>query len=77
MTRTILIGLVLAALLLGGLASPAAAQPVDDCQNADRGPDGDGPPGFVASLVPDFLSDLIGSLPVPNFVKSFFGASTC
>lgn len=76
MNRTTIIGLTLVVLLLGGLATPAAAQPVDECQNADRGPD-DGPPGFVAGLVPDFISDLIGSLPVPNFVKSFFGASTC
>ncbi len=77
MKRTIAIGLVLALLLVGGLASPAAAQPVDECQNADLGPGEDGPPGFVAGLVPDFISDLIGSLPVPNFVKSFFGAATC
>lgn len=77
MKRTTLIGVVLAVLLLGSLAGPAAAQPVDECQNADRGPGEDGPPGFVAGLVPDFISDLIGSLPVPNFVKTFFGAATC
>jgi hypothetical protein len=76
MNRTTIIGAVLAVLLLGGLATPVAAQPVDECQNAEQGPD-DGPPGFVAGLVPDFISDLIGSLPVPNFVKSFFGAATC
>ena len=77
MNRTHLIGVVLAVLLLGGLATPVAAQPDDECQNADLGPGEDGPPGFVAGLVPDFISDLIGSLPVPNFVKSFFGAPTC
>lgn len=73
----------IAALLVVGLLvsiavapGAAAAQP-DECMNADRGPGEDGPPGFVAGLVPDFLSDLIGSLPVPNFVKSFFGAPTC
>lgn len=59
--------------------STAATQDdgVDECMNADKGPGENGPPGFVADLVPDFLSDLIGSLPVPNFVKSLFGASTC
>lgn len=77
MNRTTVIGIALAVLLLGSLAVPAAAQPVDECQNADRGPGEDGPPGFVADIVPNFLSDLIGSLPVPNFVKTFFGAPTC
>lgn len=76
MNRTTIIGIVLALLRLGGLGTPAAAQPIDECQNADEGPE-DGPPGFVAGIVPDVISDLIGSLPVPNFVTSFFGASTC
>lgn len=66
------------------LAAPVAAQPggnVDECENADEGPSGDaGPPGFVSGLldgVAGFLGDLFSSLPVPNFVKGFFGASTC
>lgn len=66
------------------LAAPVAAHDgehggqVDECQNQDRGPGGDaGPPGFVADVTPDFLSGLIGGLPVPDFVKSTFGASTC
>lgn len=79
---------VLAAILLVTVAvAPAAAAQdgavatqdgnVDECMNADKGPGENGPPGFVADLVPNFISDLIGGLPVPNFVKSFFGASTC
>lgn len=71
--------LVVAAVLIGAVA-PAAAQPaggVDECQNADEGPGEDGPPSFVGGLIPDFLSDLFASLPVPNFVKAFFGAPTC
>jgi len=85
---------IAATLLVGTLlAVPAAAHPdnyaesdigssdggtVDECKNAENGPNGDGgPPGFVGGLVPDFISDLIGGLPVPNFVKSLFGASTC
>ena len=74
-----------AVLMIGSLVSialapgAAAAQPdsVDECMNADKGPGENGPPGLVAGLVPDFISNLIGSLPIPNFVKSFFGASTC
>lgn len=62
--------------LTGGVAAQTAG-PVDECQNAERGPGENGPPGFVAGLVPNFISELIGSLPVPNFVKTFFGASTC
>jgi hypothetical protein len=77
--------IVLAALaVLVALVAPVAAaslgdttpmQTTSDCDGTDVGPGEDaGPPGFVADLVPDFLSDLIGSLPVPNFVKSLFGA---
>lgn len=71
------IAIVSIVLLLSLLFIPGAAlaQP-DECMNAEQGPD-NGPPGFVAGLVPDFISDLIGSLPVPNFVKAFFGATTC
>ncbi|WP_435062299.1 histidine kinase [Halobaculum sp. EA56] len=91
MTTTDLARLLVAALVVAGLAlAPAAAAaqpdgtdvPTDECRNADAGPDGDGgPPGFVGdllgSVVPDFVSDLIGSLPVPDFLKSLFGAETC
>lgn len=66
--------------LLVGAAAPVAAQPgdtVDECKNAEEGPGQDGPPGFVGSLIPNFLSDLFAELPVPNFVKAFFGAPTC
>lgn len=82
MKRTTIILAALAVLV--ALVAPAAAaglgdttpvQTNSDCGGTDAGPSGDaGPPGFVADLVPDFLSDLIGSLPVPNFVKSLFGA---
>lgn len=75
-----LIPLLAMLVLTGAFAAPVSAQPtetIDECQNADQGPGEDGPPGFVAGLVPNFISDLIGSLPVPNFVKSFFGAPTC
>lgn len=67
-------------LISSALAPPVAAQPSDngdECENADEGPSGDGPPGFVGGLMPDFLSDLFAALPVPNVVKSFFGAPTC
>lgn len=81
MKRDRTITLVLVALVVGVAVAPAgvAAQPdgVDECTNADRGPGEDGPPGFVADLAPDFVSDLVGALPVPNFVKAFFGAPTC
>lgn len=80
MSKTWLIPLVAVVLLLGVVAAPAAAQPADggdECKNADRGPGENGPPGFVDSLIPNFLSDLFASLPVPNFVKAFFGAPTC
>jgi hypothetical protein len=83
MTHRTILTVALAVLLTVTLAAPAAAAtqteaPVDECQNAEKGPGGDGgPPSFVADLVPDFLSDLLSGLPVPNFVKSAFGASTC
>lgn len=80
MRSTLPIAVVALLLLAGAVAAPAAAQPteqVDECQNADRGPGDDGPPGFVGGLVPDVLSDLFASLPVPNFVKALFGAPTC
>lgn len=82
-----IVSVVAALLLLSVAVAPAAAvqgdgiaaadDEVDECTNADRGPGDTGPPGFVADLVPDFIGDLIGGLPVPNFVKTFFGASTC
>lgn len=75
-----LVPIVAVLILTSGTTAPVAAQPVgggDECKNADKGPGENGPPGFVANLVPNFLSDLMGSLPVPNFVKSFFGAETC
>lgn len=78
MKRLILLTAVL--VLLSAFAAPGTAQPagnVDECENADQGPGEDGPPGFVGSLIPGFLSDLFAWLPVPNFVKAFFGAPTC
>lgn len=80
MKTTWIITVTVVLLLGSAFVAPAAAQPgdnVDECQNADQGPGEDGPPGFVGSLMPDFLSDLFASLPVPNFVKAFFGAPTC
>ena len=80
MRQTLPLALAALLLLAGAVAAPAAAQPadqVDECRNAELGPGEDGPPGFVGSLVPDFLSDLFASLPVPNFVKALFGAPTC
>ena len=76
-TATVL--LLLVGLLVGAVG-PVGAQPgdgVDECMNAEEGPGEDGPPGFVGGLIPDFLSDLFAVLPVPNFVKAFFGAPTC
>jgi hypothetical protein len=80
-TIAILLGVLVVA---SAFVAPATAQPgdnVDECQNADEGPSGDaGPPGFVSGLlggVAGFLGDLFSGLPVPNFVKGFFGASTC
>ena len=57
---------------------PSGRQPdgVDECMNPERGPGEDGPPNFVAGLVPNVVSDPIGGLPVPNVVKDFFGAPT-
>ena len=81
-----IIGALAALLLLSVVAMPAAAAPgaadgpaeqVDDCKNAENGPDGEGPPGFVGGLVPDFVSGLMSDLPVPNVVKSAFGAEAC
>jgi hypothetical protein len=56
MKRTTILSLVLSIALLAGMTAPALAQPtdpVDECQNEDAGPDGDGPPGFVADLTPE------------------------
>lgn len=84
MSRTVAV--LLAVLLLTSALAPTAvaAQPgdeIDECENADEGPSGDaGPPGFVSGLVEGvagFLGDLFSRLPVPNFVKEFFGAATC
>lgn len=81
-----IIGALAALLLMSVVAMPAAAAPgaadgpaeqVDDCKNAQNAPDGDGPPGFVADLVPEFVSGLMSDLPVPNVVKSAFGAEAC
>lgn len=80
MSKQWLITALVALVVLGAFVTPVAAQPggnVDECQNAEEGPGEDGPPGFVGSLMPDFLSDLFASLPVPNFVKALFGAPTC
>lgn len=80
MTRNWFAAVLAVVLLVTAFAGPVAAQPtggVDECQNAENGPGSNGPPGFVAGLVPDFIGDLIGGLPVPNFVKAFFGAPTC
>lgn len=65
---------VMAALLV--FSAFAVAQPAE---TPDGEEDGDaGPPGFVSDLVfnkvPGFLSGLFASLPVPDFVKGFFGA---
>lgn len=73
--RTALIVYIALVLSITVLPGAALAQP-DECMNADQGPE-NGPPGFVADITPNFISDLIGSLPVPNFVKGFFGATTC
>lgn len=75
-----LIPIMAVLVLLSAAVGPVGAQPadpVDECQNAEEGPGDDGPPAFVGSLMPGFLGDLFSSLPVPNFVKSFFGAPTC
>lgn len=87
MTLKKLATVLVAVLLLSVAVAPAAAHDgahengmstVDECKNADKGPGANGgPPSFVGGLVPDFLGDLMASLPVPNFVKSLFGAETC
>lgn len=84
MKRTI-VTLLTVLVVTSALAVPATAgqsgADVDECRNADKGPTGDaGPPGFVGGIVggvAGFLGDLVGGLPVPGFVKGFFGASTC
>lgn len=71
---------VLGLLLFGAVGTGGAVgvdDRIDECTNADEGPGENGPPGFVAELVPNFQSDLVETLPVPNFVKGFFGAQTC
>jgi len=82
MKRALLVA-VAALVLLAGIAPAAVAAHEGDhgdddaaaCDGGDHGPDGDGgPPGFVADVTPDFLQDLVGSLPVPDFLKSLFGA---
>jgi|AntRauTorcE11898_2_1112593.scaffolds.fasta_scaffold01463_9 hypothetical protein len=87
MNTKLIVGVLAALMLVSVAATPAVAaqatdqagtEQVDECTNADKGPDGDaGPPGFVSNLVPDFLGDLFASLPAPDFVKSAFGAETC
>ncbi len=83
MTRRTIMTVALVAMLAIGLAAPAAAaaapgtDQVDECKNADNGSSDGGPPGFISDVTPDFLGDLLGGLPVPNFVKSAFGAETC
>lgn len=58
-----------------GLGDTSPMRTNSDCGGTDVGSGEDsGPPGFVADLVPDFLSNLLGSLPVPTFVKSLLGA---
>lgn len=80
MSRKLLTPLIAVLLIASVFAMPVAAQPadpVDECVNADEGPGANGPPQFVGSLLPDFLSELFSSLPVPDFVKALFGAETC
>lgn len=67
--------------LVGGIGAAHTGEHSDECKNADQGPaEGQGPPGFVGSLVGGvvgFLGDLFSALPVPGFVKGFFGAGGC
>lgn len=81
MTRTLFAAIAATFLLLSAAVAPVAATPgdgqVDECKNAGTASGAQGPPGFVADLVPDFLADLFADLPVPNFVKSAVGAPTC
>jgi len=82
MKRTLVALLALCVLFAGlvpaaaaGAGSPTPADGADAQCDDDRGPGDDGgPPGFVADLTPDFVGDLLGSLPVPGFLKSVFGA---
>lgn len=74
--------LIAAIILLTGVV---AAQPGDvpgpsggeEQTEGNQTDGGGGPPGFVSGLVdavtPAFLGDLFSSLPVPGFVKNFFG----
>lgn len=66
---TLCIVFLISTTLVGGTAAAH--------EEHDHGPDCP-QPGFVSGLVqdvtPDFLADLIGSLPVPDFVKDIFGA---
>ncbi|MFB6220961.1 MAG: histidine kinase [Halolamina sp.] len=82
MTHRAILTVTLVAVLALGLFVPAAAAApgdagVDECKNAENGPGDGGPPSFVGDLLPEFLGDLMSGLPVPNFVKTLFGASTC
>ncbi len=86
MNRKAIIIATIALVVVSLIPAPIAAQPetasgpdetVDECMNAEEGPGANGPPSFVGDLMPDFLGDLFAGLPVPNFVKSFFGAPTC
>lgn len=71
-TVVIVAVLLVSTVLASGLVAADGAH-----AGSDRAPDCP-EPGFVSGLVqdvtPDFLQDLIGSLPVPGFVESFFGA---
>lgn len=81
-TLAVLFAVSLLALAVAPAAAAAqgdATPQTDECKNADQGPGDDGgpPEGLVGSVTPDFLGDLFSDLPVPNFVKSMFGAQTC
>lgn len=90
MNAKLLVGLVAATALVltafPGLAAPAEAASVvnddpspaadDRPETADHGPSDDaGPPSFLSDVTPEFLADLLGGLPVPDFVASAFGAT--
>lgn len=86
MNRKTIVIATIALITVSLVPAAVAAQPgttsgpddtVDECMNADEGPGSNGPPSFVGDLMPDFLGDLFAGLPVPNFVKSLFGAPTC
>jgi uncharacterized membrane protein len=73
---TVIVALpILLSVSVGSLAAQTDGT-IDECQNGDNVPGEAGPPGFGANVTPDFINDLIGGLRVPNFVKSFFGATT-